>query len=483
MPNKKIENNENNKEDLRLNTVYRPDKFKDVVGQIGPVNTLKGSIRDNSIQTAYLLIGKSGSGKTTLARIFANALICRNRKEDLEPCGECEACKTFKKNPSLVDIIEIDAGSNGGIDNIRDLKESLKYAPKEAYRIVIIDEAHRLSKDGASALLKPIEEPPERTIFMLATTEADKIMNTISNRCMKLVFNRLSPEIILKRLEQIADENDIRCEEGVLLNIALGCDGGLREAISILQQVSLMVFDRKVNTDDLKGLIRVEEKYVKEMVSLILKRDIVGIMDVIDEQSDYITELDFDYFISRFRRYLYQKDINIQSSKLISSINNTFIEYKNKSTYNIAPKTLLELSAIDCIGLIEDNLEASKWLLDKIDVQDEDIVSTILSKSKEKEIEIIEDNSSDLNNNVCIDENKEVIKDKAEMFKSLMEIKFRDFEYRFKTCTYEMGENKVLYFVVDDMAMKEDITGFLKREYSQSLKPICDINGFVVRVR
>lgn len=480
MSNEKLENS---KEDLRLNTVYRPSKFRDVVGQIGPVNTLMGSIRDNSIQTAYLLIGKSGSGKTTLARIFANALVCRNRGEDLEPCGECEACRTFKKNPSLVDVIEIDAGSNGGIDNIRDLKESLKYAPKEAYRIVIIDEAHRLSKDGASALLKPIEEPPERTIFMLATTETDKILDTISNRCMKLVFNKLSPEVILKRLEYIADEKNIKCEEDVLLSIAVGCDGGLREAISILQQVSIMISDRKVNVNDLKGLIRVEEKYVKEIVSLILNKDIIGIMDTIDEQSDFITESDFDYFISRFRRYLYQKDISVQSSKLISLINNTFIEYKNKSTYNVAPKTLLELSAIDCVGLIGDNQEASKWLLDKIAVQDEDMISIILSKSKEKKIEVVEEKLNGLNNNTHIDKNKEIIKDKAEMFKSLMEIKFRDFEYKFKTCTYEMGENKVLYFVVDDIPMKEEITGFLKREYSQSLKPICDIDGFVVRVR
>lgn len=471
-----------NKEDLRLNTKYRPYKFSDVVGQKGALNTLKGSIRDNSIQTAYLLIGKSGSGKTTLARIFANALICKNRGDDLEPCGECETCKSFKKNPSLVDVIEIDAGSNGGIDNIRDLKESLKYTPKEAYRVVIIDEAHRLSKDGASALLKPIEEPPERTIFMLATTEADKILNTISNRCMKLVFNKLSPEIILKRLEYISKENNIEYEENVLLNIAIGCDGSLRQAISILQQVSIMVSNRKINTEDLKGLIRVEEKYVKEILSLILNKDIVGIMNVIDEQGDSITEMDFDYFISRFRRYLYQRDIDIQTSKLISLINNTFIEYKNKSTYNVSPKTLLELSAIDCISLIGDNKESSNWLLDKLSIQEEDLMSIVLSKSKDNNEEDEEHKENNVND-IYVDINKEIIKDKAEMFKSLMEIKYRDYEYKFKTCTYEMGENKVLYFMVDNVDMKEEITGFLKREYSQSLKPICDINGFVVRVR
>lgn len=471
-----------NKEDLRLNTKYRPYKFSDVVGQKGALNTLKGSIRDNSIQTAYLLIGKSGSGKTTLARIFANALICKNRGDDLEPCGECETCKSFKKNPSLVDVIEIDAGSNGGIDNIRDLKESLKYTPKEAYRVVIIDEAHRLSKDGASALLKPIEEPPERTIFMLATTEADKILNTISNRCMKLVFNKLSPEIILKRLEYISKENNIEYEEDVLLNIAIGCDGSLRQAISILQQVSIMVSNRKINTEDLKGLIRVEEKYVKEILSLILNKDIVGIMNVIDEQGDSITEMDFDYFISRFRRYLYQRDIDIQTSKLISLINNTFIEYKNKSTYNVSPKTLLELSAIDCISLIGDNKESSNWLLDKLSIQEEDLMSIVLSKSKDNNEEDEKHKENNVND-IYVDINKEIIKDKAEMFKSLMEIKYRDYEYKFKTCTYEMGENKVLYFMVDNVDMKEEITGFLKREYSQSLKPICDINGFVVRVR
>lgn len=473
------EDTKKNKNNMRFNVDYRPGKFKDVVGQLGAVNTLRGSILCNSVQPAYLLIGKTGSGKTTLARIFSNALNCLHRGEDCEPCGECLVCKTFKNNPSLVEVIEIDAGSSGGIDSIRELKEILKYAPKEAYRIVIIDEAHRLSREGATALLKPIEEPPERTIFMLATTEPNKIMDTIKNRCTKLIFNKLSPQIILERLEQIAEENNIECENDVLSKIALGCDGSLREAISVLQQVALIAYDRKATSSDLKGLIRVEEKYIKEMISLILNEDVVGIVNTIDEQGDEINEVDFDCIISRFRRYLYQEDITINASILISSINNIFIEYKNKTSYNISPKTLIELSAIESVGLIEKNKEASEWLLNKLSIQDNDVFLPLKRKESENENIILENEKS----NMLIDENKEIIIDKAKMFMSLMSIKYRDFEYKFKNCSAEMGENKVLYFIVEDIDMKEDITGFLKREYSQSLKPICDINGFIVRVR
>lgn len=469
----------NEKIDLRLNTLYRPSKFSDVVGQVSAINTLQGSIRDNSIQTAYLLVGKSGSGKTTLARIFANALICRNRNEHMEPCGECESCQMFKKNPALVDIIEIDAGSNGGIDSIRDLKESLRYIPKEKYRVVIIDEAHRLSKDGASALLKPIEEPPERTVFILATTESDKILDTIRNRCIKLVFNKLSPEIILKRLEYISKENNIQCDKDVLLNIAMGCDGSLREAISILQQVSLMVYDRAIVLQDLKGLIRVEDAYIKEIVSYILNKNIVGILNIMDEQGEHITDLDFDYLIARFRRYLYEKDINIKTSKLISLINNVFVEYKNKSMYNMSPKTLLELSAIDCINLINENEDSIKYLLDKFDIQDD---NWSYKKLLNKETNSFDENKVNVDN-MNLNENEHVTISKVNLFKSLMSIKYRDFEPKFKSCIYEIKHEKVLYFTVDDMSSKKELIAFLKREYSQSLKPICDINGFVVKVR
>lgn len=473
--------------DIRFNSLYRPEKFKDVVGQQSAVKTLRGSIRDNSVQSAYLLIGKSGSGKTTVARIFANSLICKNRTDDYEPCGECQSCKTFKENPSLVDVIEIDAGSKGGIDNIREMNSSLKYSPKENYRIIIIDEAHRLSKEGATALLKTIEEPPENTVFMFATTEPDKILNTIKNRCIKLVFNKLSPELILERLKMIAENNNIKYENEALLSIAMGCDGGLRDAITLLQQVSIMSSGKKIKKGDLKDLIRVEESYIKDVISFILDGNVVKIIDVIDKEGDKISELDFDYFISRFRRYLYETDIDIQTSLLITEIVNVFVEYKNKSTYNIALKTLMELALIESIGILSEQEESLAWLKQKFAIQNKDEFVLLLEKmnkeskkSKKHNISNIKEEEKvhgDINNN------KDIVKNKADMFISLMSIKYRDFNHKFKAIDVEIKDDKILYFSVDDIKMKSDLIAFLKREYSQSLKPICEIDGFVVRIK
>lgn len=483
MKDEKIEKNK----DLRLNEDYRPTKFKEVVGQKKPVKTLKGSIATNRVQNAYILEGETGSGKTTLARIFSNALICRNRAEDCEPCGECEACVTFKSNKSLVDVIEIDAGENRGIDKIRELKDSIKYTPKEAYRVVIIDEAHMLTKEGATALLKPIEEPPERTIFLILTTETDKIMDTIRNRCIKLKFNKVAPHLIEERLAKIASENNIEAEENVLMNIAISSNGVLREAINILQQVSIMVSDRKIKEEDLAGLITVEEKYIKEMLGLIFKRDVVGVMNCIDREEESISKVDFDYFISRLRRYLYQEDISVRESKLISLMINTFMEYKNKILYNISPKTLIELSAIDSISIAEDNLEATEWLLGRFGIQNKDDISIALEKESQMKCEDSDEgvivSYEAKSNDVIVDERTEIVKDKAELFMSLMGIKFRDFEYKFKSCELEINEEKILNFTVESREKKSEITSFLKREYAQSLKPICDIEGFIVKVR
>lgn len=471
--------------DMRLNKIYRPEKFKDVVGQKIPVNVLRGSIATNSVQNAYLLDGESGSGKTTLARIFANALICRNRDENQEPCGECEACVKYKINPALVDIIEIDAGENGGVNKIRELKEAIKYAPKEAYKIIIIDEAHMLTKEGATALLKTIEEPPERTIFLIATNEVEKIMKTIKNRCIKLKFKKINPILIEGRLRMIAEENNIQYEDGVLLSIAVASDGMLREALSIFQQVLITTNGRKIKKEDLDCLLNTEKEYIKKILYLILKKDIIGITNLIESEEESFSENDFDCLISRMRRYLCQKDINVEASKVISSIINIFIEYKNKITYNMALKTLIELSAIDSISIVDENEECIKWFLKRFDIQDKDDMQIALEKSilNEKNKEENNNDKSTKLDSKEVNERTEIVRNKAELFMSLMNIKFRDFEYKFNTCELEIDEDKILNFTVESREKKIEITGFLKREYAQSLKPICDIEGFIVKVR
>lgn len=464
--------------DKRLNVLYRPTKFSDVVGQENAIKTLVGSILNNRVQNAYIFEGETGSGKTTTARIFSKSLICRNRDNNGEACGECDVCKTFESNPELVDVIEIDGGENRGIDKIRALKESLKYPPKEGYKVYIIDEFHMLTKESFTALLKPIEEPPKGVVFIFLTTEMDKIMKTIKNRCIKVKFNKLPIHLIQKRLKKIAIENDINCKDDVLYKIALASEGVMREAITILEEVSIMVNDREILESDLKGLINIEEEYIKDLIKLILNKDVVGLMECIDDKESLLSEADFNYIISRLRRYLYEKEVSQNTLKLISSMINVFVEYKNKVIYNISIKTLIELSSIDCIGLCSDNEESTRWLLDKFNIQDKDAVSLLLEKDTELPSENISKSSTDNNSN----NNLVVSKDKADLFKSLMSIKFKEYESKFGECILEVDEENILIFTVDSLQQKKEITGFLKNGYAQNLKPICEIDGFIVKV-
>lgn len=441
-----------NNENLKLNMEYRPKKFKDVVGQENVLKVLVGSLKTGRIQNAYLLEGDSGLGKTSLMRIFANSLICRNVDSNCEPCGVCEACLAYSTNPALVDVIEIDAGESGGVDKIRELKETLKYAPKERYRVIIIDEAHRLSKEGATALLKPIEEPPGNTVFMIATTESDKIMETIKNRCMKLKFNRIMPRVMVKRLGSIASNHNIKCEEGVLELIAVSSKGLMREAISLLEQISIMINDRTILKEDLKGIIDMENEYIEELISIIVRKDSVGLIDCIDRVANDITISDFDYIVNRIRKSI--SGLSTENYGHIVEIINIFIDCKNKCKMNVQPKVLLELACMKSIVYITSN---------NIDLNLFD-----------RELEI-----NDLDKSISPNF---IVRDKVELFIELMSINCIEFEYIIESAVITI-EDDVVYFTVSELDVKKNIINLLKMEFAQKLKPICDISGFVVRVR
>ena len=188
---------------------WRPQKFNDVVGQEHVTNTLKNAIKENRVAHAYLFTGPRGVGKTTTARILAKALNCENLK-DAEPCNECEMCKSISSTQSM-DIIEIDGASNRGIDEIRTLRESVKYAPTRGkYKIYIIDEVHMLTKESFNAFLKTLEEPPAHTIFIFATTDVHKVPLTIISRCQRYDFRRIQLETIKTTLAKIAKEEKIK---------------------------------------------------------------------------------------------------------------------------------------------------------------------------------------------------------------------------------------------------------------------------------
>ncbi|HEY7751027.1 MAG TPA: DNA polymerase III subunit gamma/tau, partial [Ignavibacteriaceae bacterium] len=210
---------------------WRPKIFSEVVGQEHITSTLKNAIKENRIAHAYLFTGPRGVGKTTTARIFAKSLNCLNPK-DAEPCNECEMCKTIQ-NAQLMDIIEIDGASNRGIDEVRTLRESVKYAPtKGKYKVYIIDEVHMLTKESFNAFLKTLEEPPAQIIFIFATTDVHKVPLTIISRCQRYDFRRINLDTIKSTLSKIAKDEKIKIDDTTLTIIAKKADGALRDAES-----------------------------------------------------------------------------------------------------------------------------------------------------------------------------------------------------------------------------------------------------------
>lgn len=231
-----------------LYRVWRPQRFDDLVGQQVVTRTLKNAIITHQISHAYLFAGPRGTGKTSAAKIFAKAVNCHHAK-DGEPCNECDICKAIT-NGQLNDVIEIDAASNNGVEEIRDIRDKAKYAPTQAdYKVYIIDEVHMLSTGAFNALLKTLEEPPANVIFILATTEPHKIPLTIISRVQRFDFRRISSQDAFDRMKYILDQKKVDYEEKALWVIANAAEGGMRDALSILDQV-LSFSDNEVKLDD-----------------------------------------------------------------------------------------------------------------------------------------------------------------------------------------------------------------------------------------
>lgn len=221
---------------MALYRKYRPQSFDDLQGQSSIRNTLLEALKQNKLVHAYLFSGPRGTGKTTTARLIAKAIQCEQRLPSGEACGNCEICQMNAKG-ELVDLIEIDAASNRGIDEIRDLREKIRFAPTRAHsKVYIIDEVHMLTKEAFNALLKSLEEPPSHVFFILATTEIHKIPETILSRCQRYEFKRISEREIVTRLEYIAKKEGIECELSALELLAKHAEGGMRDAISLFEQ-------------------------------------------------------------------------------------------------------------------------------------------------------------------------------------------------------------------------------------------------------
>lgn len=269
---------------MALYRKWRPDEFEEVKGQEHVVTTLKNQITHDRVGHAYLFCGTRGTGKTTVAKLFAKAVNCEHPLEDGSPCNECAACKAISDGSSL-NVIEIDAASNNGVDNIRDIREEVQYSPAEGkYKVYIIDEVHMLSIGAFNALLKTLEEPPSYVIFILATTEAHKIPITILSRCQRYDFRRISLDTIYDRLVELLKREGIEAEEKAVRYVAKAADGSMRDALSLLDQCIAFYLGQTLTYEKvLEVLGAVDVEVFNQLMCYVASNDTMKALEVIDE--------------------------------------------------------------------------------------------------------------------------------------------------------------------------------------------------------
>ena len=281
---------------------FRPDNYEDVKGQEHITTTLSNQVKSDRIGHAYLFCGTRGTGKTTVARIFAKAVNCENPVNG-NPCNECEVCKAISAGNSM-NVIEMDAASNNGVENIRQIVEEVQYRPTTGkFKVYIIDEVHMLSTSAFNALLKTLEEPPEYVMFILATTESHKIPITILSRCQRYDFKHISVDTIKNRLKELADIEGLEIEDKALRFIAKSADGSFRDALSLLDQCEAFSIGEPLTYDKTLDILgAVDTDIFSDMLRAVISEDVVSAMELLEEMISYGRDL--SQFVTDFTWYL-----------------------------------------------------------------------------------------------------------------------------------------------------------------------------------
>lgn len=365
---------------------YRPDDFENIIGQDYIIKTLKNSIINQNISHAYIFSGPRGTGKTSTAKVFSKAIncLCNN---DGSPCGKCEFCTNFLENP---DIIEIDAASNNGVDEIRNLIDNVKLTPTNGnYKVYIIDEVHMLTTSAFNALLLTLEEPPKHAVFILATTNIENVPITILSRCQRYDFQKIKIDDIENRLRNVCSKESIDIEDEALTEISYLSEGGMRDALSLLDQLSKG--SQKITLELVEKQIKiVSQKSINDLFDTVESNDIDSFLNIINDFR--IRSVDYKTLIKRMIEMASIRAKNIKKTGKYQRLD--FLNYKNmifnltdcltKININVEPYTILEMELLD---FFESNGVSEKKIDVCNDIEDENKESVIKEKVNVKQIE------------------------------------------------------------------------------------------------
>ena len=394
-----------------LYRAYRPQTFKDVVGQEHIIRTLKNQIQNNNVGHAYLFCGTRGTGKTSTAKIFARALNCQNSVDE-EPCNECEVCKDILSD-NIMDVIEIDAASNNSVDDIREIRENVKYTPAKCkYKVYIIDEVHMLSQGAFNALLKTLEEPPSYVIFILATTEPHKIPATILSRCQRFDFKRVTVKDMSTRMKEICDDVNVVVDDRALNLIARNSQGALRDALSILDQcMSFSENDIEYkDVVDLLGTVNIEQLF--EMAEYVIKEDTKKCLEILNEFVVWGKDIKnlIDDLIDHFRNLMVCK-VSSDLDEIIS-LPEEIVEQLKVQASTIEVNDIIRI--LNILSTTQDAIKVSSNPRVLAEVSIMKLSQPMFDESKESLLkrisnleEVIKSGKININNNVEIESKKE----------------------------------------------------------------------------